>query len=106
MGFNEQGSSFDSRTRYVQLDDQTRQANAQFFLGELPPVGAITQGIGNILESMQIVLVAKGESKAWGIHRALEGPIDVNAPASFLRLHPHVTFLLDRGAASLLGTRS
>lgn len=106
MGFNEKGSNFDSRTRYVQLDEQTRQANAQFFGGELPPIGAITQGIGNILEAKHILLIAKGESKAWGIQRTLEGLIGADAPASFLRLHPHVTFLLDSGAASLLRTRS
>lgn len=105
MGFNEKGTNFDSRTHYGLLDEQTRQANAGFFTGELPPEGAITQGIGNILESKHIILIAKGESKAWGIQRALEGLIGVDAPASFLRLHPHVTFLLDSKAASLLKTR-
>lgn len=106
MGFNEKGTNFDSRTHYGLLDEQTRQANAEFFTGGLlPPEGAITQGIGNILESKHILLIAKGESKAWGIQRTLEGLIGTDAPASFLRLHPHVTFLLDRGAASLLATR-
>lgn len=102
MGFNEKGTNFNSRTHYGILDEQTRKANAVFFVGELPPEGAITQGIGNILESKHILLIAKGESKAWGIQRTLEGLIGPDAPASFLRLHPHVTFLLDRAAASLL----
>jgi len=104
MGFNEKGTNFDSRTHYGFLDEQTRQVNAGFFTGELPPEGAITQGIGNILESEKIMLIAKGESKAWGIQRSLEGPIGADAPASFLRLHPHATFLLDSGAAGLLKT--
>lgn len=105
MGFNEKGSDYRLRTHYGLLDEQTRQANAQFFTGELPPEGAITQGIGNILEAKHIVLIAKGQSKAWGIQRSLEGAINADAPASFLRLHPHVTFLLDQAAASLLQTR-
>lgn len=102
IGFNENGSTEDSRTRYTRLDDQTRSTNGAFF--EHPqeiPEGAITQGVANILESRRILLIAKGEGKAWGIHRALKGPIDSDAPASFLRLHPHVTFALDKGAASL-----
>lgn len=105
IGFNERGSSVNSRTRYVLLDEQTRKANARFFPNpEAMPLGAITQGIGNILETGSIMLLAKGENKAWGIQRTLEGPIGNEAPASYLRLHPHVTFVLDQQAAKLLNT--
>jgi len=101
IGFNGPGSTVDSRTSYVQLDDQTINANAQYCEGA-PPPGAITQGMGNILEANRILLIAKGEGKAWGIQRSLEGSVDSEAPASLLRLHPHVTFLLDNQAASKL----
>lgn len=104
IGFNENGSAHDSRTRYTTLDPQTFQANTQYFDGDLPPHGAITQGIGNILEADHILLIAKGAGKAWGIQRTLEGPINSDSPASFLRLHPRVTFLLDNAAAQMLST--
>ena len=103
IGFNERGSTADSRTRYMPLDEQTLRVNAQFFPNpDEIPHGSITQGIGNILEAQNIMLLAKGENKAWGIQRTLEGPINSDAPASFLRLHPHATFVIDRAAAKLL----
>lgn len=103
IGFNERGSTVDSRTRYMPLDEQTLYVNAQSFPdpNEIPR-GSITQGIGNILEAKNIMLLAKGEHKAVGIKRTLEGPIGSEAPTSFLRLHPHVTFVLDQAAAQLL----
>lgn len=65
IGFNERGSTVDSRTRYMPLDDQTIRVNSQFFTdpNEMPR-GSITQGIGNILEAQNIMLLAKGENKA------------------------------------------
>lgn len=103
IGFNEVGSTRNSRTRYMALDAQTMQANAQFFQNPAEiPAGSLTQGIGNILEAERIILLAKGKGKAWGIKRTLEGPIGSDAPASFLRLHPRATFVLDQAAAHLL----
>lgn len=103
VGFNEKKSGRRSRTRYVELDPQTRDANAQYFpdSSEMPR-GAITQGVGNILEATRVVLVAKGQGKARGIQRTIQGPIGPDAPASYLRFHPNVTFIVDREAASLL----
>lgn len=107
IAFNERGSSLDSRTRLVEIDDETVRANARFFAGNesLVPRHAITQGVADILESKRIILIAKGTNKAEGIKRALEGEISQDAPASFLRLHPNVTFILDKGAACLLTNR-
>lgn len=103
IAFNERGSSADSRVRYITLDPQTTTANSRFF--ENPwevPVGAITQGVANILEARHILFIAKGEHKAWGVNRSLKGPVSSDAPASFLRLHPNVTAVLDQAAAQYL----
>lgn len=103
IGFNEKGSTLDSRTRYVFLSGETRRANAVFFNNpEEVPKGAITQGIANILEAEKILLMAKGEVKAWGVKRALKGLINSDAPASFLRCHQNVIFILDKKAAVFL----
>lgn len=104
IAFNERGSTPDSRTRLVQIDPETIKANARFFDGDenLVPHQAITQGIADILESKEIILIAKGKGKAQGIQRVLEGPINSDSPASFLRLHPNVIFILDEEAGRLL----
>ena len=65
IGFNEQGSSFASRTRLKTLTEQTRRDNARFFnnIDEVPRQ-AVTQGIGTILEARHLVLLAFGKGKA------------------------------------------
>lgn len=104
IGFNEKGSSYDSRVRYVEkLDPQTVAANAALFENPAEmPQGTITQGIFDIMQSKRIVLVAKGERKAMGINRMLRGPICADSPASYLRYHPNVTVVFDKGAAKYL----
>ena len=103
IGFNERGSAADSKTRYVMLNPQTIQTNSLLFpSSNETPKGAITLGINDILKAKKIILLAKGEGKAWGVNRTLNGPINSVAPASFLRLHPDVTFITDLAAASLL----
>lgn len=103
IGFNEQGSDENSKTRYVILDEQTSFANSVYFENEKDmPKGAITMGISDILKAGKIILLAKGREKAWGVQRSVLGPINNEAPASHLRFHPEVTFILDQEAASLL----
>lgn len=103
IGFNERGSDCNSRVRYVSLDEETKIANsASFEKPEEMPHGAITQGVANILEAEKIILIAKGEGKAWGIQRTLKEPVGPEAPASFLRLHQKVIFILDQNAGKLL----
>jgi glucosamine-6-phosphate deaminase len=103
IGFNERGSAFDSRTRLVSLDPDTINTNKQLFRepGVMPKT-ALTQGLGTILEAKKITLIAKGQAKAAGVARFLTGPVNTDAPASCLRLHPHVTVVLDCEAASQL----
>jgi glucosamine-6-phosphate deaminase len=103
IGFNEPGSPFDSRTRRVELTEETRAANSRFFsTAEEVPEAALTQGIGTIMEADEIVLLANGLQKARAIATAIEGPVDPNVPASILQTHPNVTFALDWAAASAL----
>ena len=66
IGFNEPSSSLGSRTRVKTLTEKTRSDNARFFGGDISkvPLHAITMGIGTILDSREIVLLAFGEGKA------------------------------------------
>src|SRR5579875_4170973 len=59
IGFNEPGSSIDSRTRLITLDRVTRLDAASDFFGEqYVPRRAITMGVGTILEAKQVILMA------------------------------------------------
>lgn len=107
IGFNEPGATENSRTRVVDLTEETIAANSRFFDSpEDVPRRALTMGIATILEAREIVLIATGESKAEAVERSVRGPVTPQMPASFLQQHPSVTFVLDEAAASLLGSRA
>ncbi len=103
VGFNEPGSLINARTRLITLDHSTRAAAAMEF-GSLSqvPRKAITMGIAPILNARRIVLLAWGERKAGVIRGAVEGPVTERNPASYLQVHPNVTFVIDDRAASEL----
>ena len=104
VGFNEPGSPFDSRTRLVNLSEQTRKDNARFFKSiDEVPYQALSMGIGAIMEAKKIVLLASGAGKAEAVAKSVEGPITEDVPASILQRHPDCSFILDGGAASKLG---
>lgn len=94
IGFNEPGTPFDARTRVVELTASTRSANADLFPDGHVPTHAITMGIGTILESRRIVLLAAGSGKQEAIARLRGGAIDESFPASALRTHDDVTVLV------------
>jgi len=96
IGFNEPPSARDSRTRRVHLDEVTRRDNSVFF-GDLArvPHGALTMGVGTIMEARQIELLAFGSSKAEIVRRAYCEKPNADCPATWLQLHPACTFHLD-----------
>jgi glucosamine-6-phosphate deaminase len=103
IGFNEPTSSLGSRTRLKVLSKETIQDNRRFFASEDEiPQCAITMGIGTILESKRILLLANGSAKAAAIARAIEGPLTASVTASALQLHSDVTFIVDRQAGAEL----
>ncbi|MGP5659533.1 glucosamine-6-phosphate deaminase [Corynebacterium falsenii] len=104
IGFNEPTSSLASRTRIKTLHPDTVRDNARFFEGDESrvPHQVITQGIGTILDSRHLVMIATGESKAHAVRAMVEGPVSAMCPASALQLHQHVTVILDRAAVAEL----
>jgi glucosamine-6-phosphate deaminase len=103
IGFNEPGSGIYSKTRLITLDTSTRIANAYEFanISEVPRL-AITMGIGTILQSKKIILMAWGSGKAPVIKMAAEDDDNEHVPASLLQNHDDVTFVVDEAAASEL----
>lgn len=103
IGFNEPPSSRDSRTRRVHLDEVTRRDNSIFF-GELSlvPHGALTMGVGTIMDCRQVELLAFGAGKADIIRKTLRTQPSADCPASWLQNHPRCTFHLDPEANACL----
>ena len=101
VAYLEPGRSLAPRTAPVRLSATTRRALAAG--GVRPaPREALTMGIETILSAREILLVATGRGKAKAVAEALSGKITPACPASFLTLHPALTVVLDRAAASLL----
>lgn len=100
IAFNEPGSPKESRTRQVDLTGETIENNARFFdsIGDVPR-HALTMGIGTILESKRIILLATGDGKRDAVQKMVRGPMTSDHPASFLQTHPDVMIVLDREAA-------
>lgn len=102
IGFNEPGTHFDSRTHVIRLSEATRIANAELFADGRVPERAITMGIGTILDSGAVVLMASGASKTSAVARLAESGPATEFPASALVSHDDVTVLVDAAAASEL----
>ncbi len=103
VGFNEPASSLGSRTRIKTLNEQTIKDNSRFFknIDEVPKY-AITMGVGTIIDTKEIILMASGKNKSLIIAKAIEGPVTSQITASMLQVHPKVIAILDDDAASSL----
>ncbi|NLF38323.1 glucosamine-6-phosphate deaminase [bacterium] len=103
IGFNEPSSSLCSRTRDKTLTRETIEDNRRFFTkDEDMPRWALTMGVGTILDSRNILVLATGRAKANAVAAMVEGPLTAMCPASALQMHPRVTLVVDEAAASKL----
>src|SRR5690606_37535826 len=103
IGFNEPGSSMNSGTRLIALDNSTRIANSYEFanISEVPRL-AITMGIGNIIKARRIILMAWGPGKAPVIQKSVEEEMTEQIPASLLQQHDDCLFVIDENASAEL----
>ena len=103
LAFNEPGSSLGSRTRIKTLTSETVHSNARFFdTADEVPRYAITMGVGTIMESRRLLLLASGAGKADAIQATLEGPVTAMVPATIVQLHRDAHTIIDELAASKL----
>lgn len=103
IGFNEPGSTIDSKTRLITLDRLTMLDAASGFFGiENVPRRAITMGVGTILQAKKIYIMAWGEGKANIVRETIEGAINTSIPATFLQEHNQTEVILDTAAAAEL----
>lgn len=88
IAFNEPDVCFTKDTTLVNLTDSTVKANSRFFASEdQVPKEAISMGIGRILRSKRVLLLATGEGKADILEKALFGSVTPEVPASILQFY-------------------
>tara|TARA_B100000029_G_scaffold513893_2_gene614833 strand:- start:1066 stop:1800 length:735 start_codon:yes stop_codon:yes gene_type:complete len=105
IAFCEPGCDIDSYTSLVSLRQNTLDENSdgRFFKDNTEvPKTALTMGIQTILSSKKIIIVAFGQRKKYAVKKAIEGPVTNKIPASLLRMHDDVTWVLDEEASSML----
>ena len=88
---------------HIGFNEPTIQDNARlFFNGDLDavPTQAYTMGIGYIMKSTTVILMATGAGKKDIVEKAFCGPVTPRVPASILQLHPNVVVIGDEAAIS------
>lgn len=103
IAFNEPADNFPTKTQKTGLTKETIEDNSRFFdhIDDVPKE-AITMGIGTIMNSNRIMLLASGKSKAQVIKEMILGKVKPQLPASILQFHKDVSIILDEEAAAEL----
>ena len=104
IAFNEPYSSLQSRTRIKTLTEETIIANSRFFGGNksLVPTTALTVGVGTILSSRQVLILATGQSKALAVQQGVEGSYNHKWTITALQIHPAGILICDEDAVGEL----
>jgi len=100
LGLNEPGSDRYLRTQVVDLTVSTRVAARDYFDEPRELYQGVTLGLGMLLDSRCVLLMAGGSSKAQVMRSVVEGPVDPSIPGTWLQEHPDCHVYLDRGASS------
>ena len=104
IAFNEPGSSLCSRTRVKTLNQDTIIANSRFFGGDARkvPKTALTVGVGTVMDSKEVLIIASGHNKARALHHAIDQGVNHLWTVSVLQLHPRAIIVCDEDAADEL----
>ena len=103
IGFNEPNTPFESLTHLVDLTESTIKDNSRLFTSiDEVPRQALSMGIKNIMNAKSVLMVVSGKNKAEAVRGMVKGEVTPLLPASVLQLHPFVTVVCDKEAASLL----
>ncbi|HHX37530.1 MAG TPA: glucosamine-6-phosphate deaminase [Clostridiaceae bacterium] len=103
IGFNEPGQILRVGTHIEHLTANTMNANSRFFesVDEVPS-RAITMGMGEIMRSKEVIVLAFGKVKAPVISAFANDDVTTAIPVTLIKLHPNATLIVDEEAASEL----
>lgn len=104
LAFNEPFSSLVSRTRVKTLTYDTILVNSRFFDNDITKVPklALTVGVGTVMSSKEVLVLAFGHKKARALQQAVEGAYSHTCTLSALQNHPHGIIVCDELAAGEL----
>lgn len=104
LAFNEPFSSLVSRTRVKTLTYDTRVVNSRFFDNDIDkvPALALTVGVGTVMSSKEVLVLAFGHKKARALQQAVEGAYSQTCTLSALQAHQHGIIVCDELAAGEL----
>ena len=105
IGFIDENTDFDLYSNIIKLSPKKRikMKNTTFISLEKTPIYAITQGIKNILQSKEIILIAMGKDKAEGINNLMNGAFTTELPITALITYTgKLTIYSDEEAGSLI----
>ena len=100
IAFNEPGSSLHSDTRIKTLTTDTIIANSRYFDNDVNkvPKTALTVGVGTVMRSKEVLILANGIAKARALAEAVEGAISQKWTITALQLHPKGIIVCDEAA--------
>ena len=103
IGFNEPGTSFSSLAHVAELEEITKSVGQKkYFDRPIELDKGITIGLGHLMNTKKVLLMANGAKKIEVILKTVEGPVTEKFPASIMQQHADGYVLIDEDAASLL----
>ncbi|MFI3327877.1 MAG: glucosamine-6-phosphate deaminase [Rikenellaceae bacterium] len=104
IAFNEPFSSLTSRTRVKTLTEDTIMVNSRFFDNDITkvPKTALTVGVGTIMSSKLVLILATGPKKARAVKEGVEGSYNHQWTISALQVHQNGILVCDDSAAQEL----
>lgn len=105
IAFNEPNEYLNASANVVDLNEETIKANSRFFESiDDVPKQAVSLGIGDILKSKKIVLIAFGKDKKYAIEELLTNDyITTKVPCTLLKVHRDVTVIIDESLSQEIG---
>ena len=100
LGFNEPGSSFNSKTRLIDLSLASVESSARYWGGsERVPRNGMTLGLRTLSSSKETILMVSGESKAEILKQVVSSQETPELPATILKKFANVSIIADQQAA-------
>lgn len=100
IGFNEPGVDMELMAHEQELHGSTLASGQLYFNEPTPIAKGITLGMAQVMNARTLLVLANGSSKAEIIHKACDGPVTQDVPASYMQKHRHAVLMIDKAAAS------
>jgi len=83
-------------------------ANARFFDGDIEkvPKRALTVGVGTVMDSREVLIIATGINKSMALHECIENGINHMWTVSAIQMHPSGMIVSDEDATAELKVKT